>query len=695
MGAIPIFLLLWATLAGTAVSVTLYQVTQARRLWTATTTVPFTTHLAAGAAYGLGLWSTAAYLCASHFGLTPAAIACSCLLLTLCFAPLLLSGVRNAAAASFHILSASTIRRFIDGGLSWGSVAAILVLVMHREIGMDGFGNLYTGLVNTYGDLPFHLHVVNGFLHGASFPPQDPAYAGTRFTYPFLADFLSATLMRAGASLSAALLWPAVLLALAMLVLLQALTLELTNSRLAARLAPFLLLASGAGLGWLSLFNDWGASARTWSDFLLHLPHDYTLTPSGPFRLGNLFTTAFVPERSFLMGVPLVLGLLLLFWRTFPAASAITPQPVAAPSLAPPRVWEQAGWLLPGALAGLLPLLHTYSLCVLAGAAAVYALLQRHFFPWLWFAAGAAITAIPELLWMLHGSRTSKTAFVAWHLGWDHGKLPVAWFWLLNTGIFIPLLVWAMLLRTRREKPGRAYRVSTQALQFYAPFAGLFLLANLVRLAPWIWDNIKVLLYWYIASLPFVALAIATLWRRKGMRRAAAVMLLTILSAGGALDLFRVASRQIHLDEFDQNGRAIARDIQRLVPANAIVLHAPVPNSPVALSGRRTLLGYPGTLWSRGLPFQRRLDAIHAIYSGPSAAAALLAHYRIHYVLLGPQETSFAPVDQHAWLRQPVIAQEGPYRLLHLTASSALTSPAASITGASTPMRLGKPGGAR
>ena len=48
---------------------------------------------------------------------------------------------------------------------------------------------IYTGVLNNFGDLPFHLSVITSFAYGQNFPPEDPTFAGVRFTYPFLTDF--------------------------------------------------------------------------------------------------------------------------------------------------------------------------------------------------------------------------------------------------------------------------------------------------------------------------------------------------------------------------------------------------------------------------------------------------------------------------------------------------------------------------
>ncbi len=60
---------------------------------------------------------------------------------------------------------------------------------------------IFTGVLNNFGDLPFHLSVITSFAFGNNYPPEDPTYAGVRFTYPFLTDFVSAIFVRCGADL--------------------------------------------------------------------------------------------------------------------------------------------------------------------------------------------------------------------------------------------------------------------------------------------------------------------------------------------------------------------------------------------------------------------------------------------------------------------------------------------------------------
>jgi hypothetical protein len=348
-----------------------------------------------------------------------------------------------------------------------------------------------------------------------------------------------------------------------------------------------------------------------------------------------------VPQRAFLLGLPLVLVVVVLWWDALHEPDA----PAAR------RLMLGAG-----VVAGLLPLAHAHGLIVLAGAAALTALLFRRWGLWLRFGVATAVLALPQVLWMARGSSTAGGRFVGWHLGWDHGTVSPLVAWTLNAGVF--LLLWLTALAARRaivpaDRP--------DLVRFLAPFALWFVVPNLLRLSPWIWDNVKFLFYWYAASAPLAALALAWLSRRGRLGLAAAGVLLAAAVSAGALDAWRYASRsRLHV-LFDRDAIAIADVIARSTPPRALILHYPTFNAPVLLSGRRSLLGYPGHIWSQGLDAGIRLALVRAVYAG-TAHPAYIPEPRADYVLDGPQERQL-DVDGAALERFPVAAEHGPYRL--------------------------------
>jgi hypothetical protein len=583
----------------------------------------------------------------------------------------------------------------------YGAVAAVLVLVFANAMYTQADG-IYTGVANDLGDLPFHLQVTSGFLYGHNFPPEHPEFAGVRFAYPFLCDFLTAMLAGAGAPLSSAMFLQNLLLALAMVGLLHYWTVQLTGDRLAGVIAPLLVLFSG-GLGWWLLFGDLRANEGGIIGLLEHLPRSYTIenAPNALLRWGNSLTTLFIPQRSILFGAPLSLVIFSLWWLSIgPDTNGESPARIDASEnehgenkhgdvITPSRSQSRrrgskrgevigksrskpmskavnrkpmnryAAMVASGVFAGMLPLIHTHSFMVVMMIGGCLALLFPNWRLWASFLAAALAIAVPEMLWSVHGSTVHFRQFVGWSLGWDRGDANAVWFWLVNTGAFIPLLVTAIFWRSNKRK-----LVAAPLLRFYLPFLLCFVIPNLVRLAPWDWDNIKVLFYWYLGSVPLVALLLST-WmreRRTGVRWSA-VALLGCLILAGALDVIRVVSGMESIREFDSDGVAIAADIIRQTAPRAVVLHAPTYNSPVFLTGRRSLLGYTATVLSHGIEYEAREDDILEIYTGGAKARTLLQQYGVDYVLVSPMERSQLSVNDGFWGQFAVVAQAGEYRL--------------------------------
>jgi hypothetical protein len=128
-------------------------------------------------------------------------------------------------------------------------------------------------------------------------------------------------------------------------------------------------------------------------------------------------------------------------------------------------------------------------------------------------------------------SAVDAGSFFGWELGWDHGQDNPIYFWFKNTGFFIPLILAAVLYKSE------GYLVPRRLLLFYLPFTLCFIVPNFLKMAPWIWDNIKVLYYWWLASAPLVALLLAKLWEGGRIRKVAAALLFVVVTLAGALDV--------------------------------------------------------------------------------------------------------------------------------------------------------------
>jgi len=596
-----------------------------------------------GIPLGLAALGLAGFAAASLLGLTPVALVLSGAVAGL---PCCLLAHRELRARVWADLS--RLRRAIRQpqlrDVALATIFVLAALVLARVFERGAFvrdGAWFTGIDHNIGDLPFHLGIVQGFALGDNFPPEHPELAGTRLTYPFLADFLAALFVAAGTQLHRALLLENLLLGLALLGLLHRWASRLTRDRLAAAITPALVLLNG-GFGWWMLFGEsQGRDGGLWG-LLARLPHDYTIQHGGDLRWGNVVITLLVPQRAFLLGLPLFLVAWTLWWRALSS---------------PPGSREDLRRMLgAGVVAGLLPLAHAHSFAVLVSMAACLALLFRRR-SWLAFLAVAGLTAAPQMAWLAHGHSLQPGRFLDWHLGWEAADGNVLGFWLRNAGLFIPLLLVAVGWRGGRAPvPGRL-------LRFYLPFTLCFLVPNLLRLSPWIWDNVKFLVYWHVASAPLVALLLVRLARSRAGLVVGTAVLATLTLAGG-LDVWRAASGAVERRVFDAEGVEFARVVAATTPPHARILTAPAYDHPVLLAGRRLVMGYEGHLWSQGLDYSGRKQLVERLYAG---SLALADRHELEYVVVGPHERRALTLDEGLLLSHPVVGAVGPYRLLRVS----------------------------
>ena len=555
----------------------------------------------------------------------------------------------------------------------YAALTVLLWLFFERAM-LSVDGGIGTGSSHNVGDISFHLQAIYGFLDGQNFPPQNPSFAGAKFTYPFMADLIAATLALTGAKISQAMFWQNMFLVIALVGLMSRFTFKLTSNKFAAQIAPLILLFSG-GLGFLLFFSDVMKSETGVFNLLMKMPDNYTIRSEGGWRWGNSLTVLFMTQRSLLLGMPLALIILTKIWDFFSEKSEkfSFPKNFAGASFAFLPIF------IVGLLAGTLPLVHAHSFAVVMGMSLCLALMSlKKIGEWATFFVAAAVIAIPELFWAMRNSASKPGNFVDWQFGWDSNNADVIFFWLKNTGFFIPLLLAAIVFlvvqspkskvqspNDKNNHPPSDTRYLSLVL-FWLPFALCFVVPNVFRLAPWIWDNIKVLIYWFTVSVPLVAWLLAQIWQRGKIEKAVVVVLLVGLTLAGWLDVWRIASRQMEYQVFNRDAVDLARQARQKLPPDAIVLSAPVYDSPAALMGRHWFLGYTAHVWSHGIDPGERETAVQKIYFGDPDADKLLSANNIGYIVISPQEARYTSVNENFLRRFPVVAQAGEYRLLQV-----------------------------
>jgi hypothetical protein len=655
----------------------------------------FAARLCAGACIGIAALGLVGFVFASFLGLTPVSILLT--LLVVVFLPLFVLRNPNRRVFIQQDLR-STYRAIRQGYLDpsrlplgyivfYTIVAMILWRAFQRAM-IDVPEGIFTGVLNNFGDLPFHLSVISSFAYGNNFPPEDPTYAGARFTYPFLTDFVSAIFVRCGADLRQSMFIENFVVALAFVGLLHRWAFEMLRDKLAALITPILVLLSG-GFGWVLLWKQaTDKNKDSWLGILQNLPPSFTVIPETTWRWGNAVSTLLIPQRGFLLGLPLAVIVFTQWWLSGEVKSKKakgerddqskksghkktrqkkpkdnSPEQVAhgQSSSFPFSFFHSPSvrrMIAAGVVAGLLPLVHAHSFVVVMVVGACLAVLQQRWRDWITFFFVASFIALPQMWWSTHHSAIDAGKFFDWQFGWDHGQENAVWFWFKNTGLFIPLTVAAILWRKKKEP-----LVPRRLLIFFLPFTLCFIIPNVLKLAPWIWDNIKVLFYWWLASAPLVALLLARLWRQGGLKRAIALTLFICVTLAGALDVSAIVLRSSRYGVFNAEGVEFAELVKQETAPRAMVIHAPVHNHPVFLTGRRSLMGYPGHVWTHGLEFAPRESEIRRVYAGAPDATTILSKYGVDYVVVSPLERNIMNVNEEFFSKFELVGEVGEFRL--------------------------------
>jgi hypothetical protein len=204
-------------------------------------------------------------------------------------------------------------------------------------------------------------------------------------------------------------------------------------------------------------------------------------------------------------------------------------------------------------------------------------------------------------------------------------------------------------------------RREREELLVLGPAMALFVALFVVRLAPWEWDNTKVMVWCYLAALPPIETLV--LGRVRPAWRAAALFGL-LFSGGVSLAAASVGEGGplVVLDEAEYRGVCEAL---RPLGRGERVATAQTHNHPVALCGQPIVAGYPGHLWSHGLesgPVERALRRLMAGGGDYRAEARTLG---ARYVFWGPREEAAFRRSSQPWRAAGPPVAAGPWGALY------------------------------
>jgi hypothetical protein len=494
--------------------------------------------------------------------------------------------------------------------LAW---TAVEIWLQHHALSIRADG-VWAGHLNIWSDWPLHLAMAGAFADRA---PADwfsshPMFAGGTLHYPFVVNLLSGLLMRAGLELDLAMSLPTLLAGAATpLLLYRCLRAGLDRAGPAVLAVSLFFLASGlGGFGYLAELmerNEWQA--------LLHPAREVSRLDRYDWYTGNFLTGMLVPQRAFVLGLPLALLSLLALIRALSGERR-----------------RYAFAIAGGCAAGLLPIVHVHSYIALALIGLAFALLHlRRWRVWGVYAVLAAGIGLALAARFINGGAVH-------HLRWapgfaaDGGFAPWLLMWWKLWGLALPLTLLALPLLRSASPVLRALTLGG---------AACFVFANLVLIQPNRWDNAKLFLWAYLCWTPLWAGAIASLWSQQHYAgRTAAAILVLGLSLTGAMELARLINvdRSRHMIANADDVR-LALQVRAHTDPMSVFLTDTAHNHPIMAFGARSIfLGFTGWMANLGFDHAPREADLRQMYAGGASAERLLERHRIDYVVIGPSE---------------------------------------------------------
>ncbi len=447
---------------------------------------------------------------------------------------------------------------------------------------------------NNLGDLSLHLTFINHFASTTHWWPQSPILVGDPLRYPLGADLFNALLERIGIHPEMGLLWCGILGA------------TLTGHALwrwGGAVALAALLFNG-GVAGIVLF--WGAD------------------PDAVSEWKNLFLTLFVTQRGFLFALPAGL-LLLAAWReeTFgKSENIILPSSVQALLLGViPLFSIHAALFLGVAMTGLAVLAPTSRIKMIR--LALFAWPAMAFTGWLVTSGAGGPSAVHSL---------------GWAPGWMGDGTVGFWFW--NFGITLPLCLFLSLMLAKRGG-------NEEARAFVWPAVFVFVLCMLIRFAPWPWDNMKLMLWSWLVTIPYlwsVLLCSRPLWLR--------LSVLVLLFGSGAVTLLAGLDGHQGYELIKRSTLDQTAWILRKVVPDAVIACAPEYNHPVLMLGHPVVCGYEGHLWSHGLDYKSRLTVLNSIMMGEPGWSEKARSLGVSYLYWSDLEAKRWPDSKLLWAKE-------------------------------------------
>lgn len=520
--------------------------------------------------------------------------------------------------------------------------------------------------VSIWGDWAAHFTMGSAMAYRHLLLETSPFLIGAPFSYPFVANLISAILIDRGNDFFLSFIIPSAIASVVIVYALFGFYKVLFKSMATAILATTIYLCNG-GLGFIQFIKDVLNSPQPLVT-ILNPPVEYTHLSEWHIEWISVIYSMIIPQRAFTLGFPIALVILLLLFKVFFKNEYHGRK-------------KYCILIITGLLTGGLTLIHSHSFLALAIIIPCWGLAllinnknkKEILIDWLVWLSSLVFLALPLVTTFL--AKNVSNDFFSFYPGWFAQEKDISWllFWLNNWGVtpILALLGYMTLIRTEKSK-----KLQLTKVLLFLPFFIIFILLNLFLFQPFIWDNTK-LLAWASVGISGLAgyylyylVKKASRFKKNSLRFLvcfAVFLLFTITIFSGFIDALRVVRFDLHTYQmYSKEELQLAEWVKTNTSSESIWLTGDQHNNWLYnLTGRQPLMTFRGWLWTHGYVYLPIEADTGALFLNPSPE--LIKKYNISYALIGNNEREVWHAKELTFIQRfPIVKQSGEYTIYDL-----------------------------
>lgn len=449
--------------------------------------------------------------------------------------------------------------------------------------------------LNNFGDLTMHIQYIRSIALGSHFWPENPGFAGDLLRYPIGMDLYNALLETLGVPTDSHLFLVGIIMTLAAVSMLH------------------------RWMGWLGVgafFLNGGIA--NWQCLREGRLFDFQNTVAWK----NFFLSLWITQRGFLFAIPAGVYVIKTITETILGERTLNRKEKIVCVI----LWSALAWF------------HLHTFFILSLTLGICILLYGRFRLLLEIALPVAAAGCIFVWFSTDGLSRAKILHTQW--GWVAGEENLLKFWFVNLGPWLLLSFAGIFLILKKSHA----HLRPFAVVFYL----LFLVFTWVMVAPWDWDNTKVLIWLYL-------LIVWISWRTwvKHLSPVFAFLTGCILFFSGTLAVVsslpgNSQGVQLYKAEEVWESKAALMDL----PKDAVLAVVPDPNHPAMFWGANVAMGYPGHLWTHAIDYAERERQLERIFKGESDWIALAGDIGITHIYWGANERRKYDTFNPSWQYQ-------------------------------------------